>query len=239
MSGNHEMERARRLLALPNSWLEEKQGGYALRTGPDRRARIMLTLDETGFRALIAAPGLSPRRGGGWVARRGETSADPAPPAGRPGMIDGSRPVMQADGRLIDQPANLAPSAVAWLARRLDPDGRPWLSRAEVAAAAQLEIEARTALGGAQITMRWDALPRSGSGGAGPGDGPGDRAMAAARRMEKALAACGPARGMVEHICLRASALQAAEQALGLRRRTGRTLLKQGLTALARHYRLA
>ncbi|MBW8303279.1 MAG: hypothetical protein K0M78_04925, partial [Brevundimonas sp.] len=67
---------------------------------------------------------------------------------------------------------------------------------------------------------------------------PGDRAMAAARRVEAALAACGPARGMVEQICVRVTSLQAAEQALGLRRRAGKALLKQGLRALADHYRL-
>ncbi|MDI6625971.1 MAG: DUF6456 domain-containing protein, partial [Brevundimonas sp.] len=48
----------------------------------------------------------------------------------------------------------------------------------------------------------------------------------------------GPARGMVEQICIRASSLQAAEQALGLRRRAGKALLKQGLRALAAHYRI-
>jgi len=43
---------------------------------------------------------------------------------------------------------------------------------------------------------------------------------------------------MVEAICIRASALQAAERDLGLRRREGRRLLETGLAALAAHYRL-
>ena len=43
---------------------------------------------------------------------------------------------------------------------------------------------------------------------------------------------------MVEHICIHASSLQAAEQGLGLRRREGKALLKQGLQALAAHYRI-
>ena len=41
---------------------------------------------------------------------------------------------------------------------------------------------------------------------------------------------------MVEAICIRASALQAAERDLGLRRRDGKLLLRKGLTALASHY---
>jgi hypothetical protein len=43
---------------------------------------------------------------------------------------------------------------------------------------------------------------------------------------------------MVEAICLRASALQAAERDLGLRRREGKILLQAGLAALATHYRI-
>ena len=43
---------------------------------------------------------------------------------------------------------------------------------------------------------------------------------------------------MVEQICIRAGCLQAAEGALGLRRREGKVLLKQGLRALADHYRI-
>ena len=43
---------------------------------------------------------------------------------------------------------------------------------------------------------------------------------------------------MVRTICIEATPLQAAEQTLGLRRRTGKAMLKQGLAALARHYRL-
>ena len=62
--------------------------------------------------------------------------------------------------------------------------------------------------------------------------------MGAARRVEAALSACGRARCMVEHICIHASSLQAAEQGLGLRRREGKALLKQGLQALAAHYRI-
>ena len=46
------------------------------------------------------------------------------------------------------------------------------------------------------------------------------------------------ARSMVEAICIRASALQAAERDLGLRRRDGKRLLRKGLTALASHYRI-
>lgn len=233
------LERARRLLAGPGGWIESAGEAYALRAGPDRRSRVVLTVDETVFRRLVETPGLRARRGGGWVARRAE-AASAASAAGRPGVIEGVRTIMEADGEASTRRANLAQTPVAWLARRVGPDGRPWLEPVEVAAAVRLALEAEAALRGRSVTMRWDALPRTGAGGGSrPGCEPGERALAAAAAVEAALSVCGPARGMVEQICVRATALQAAEQALGLRRRTGKTLLRQGLQALARHYRLA
>lgn len=242
MSGEFRLERARRLLALEGAWLEALPGqGYGLRTRPDRRARVMMTLDEASFRALTVEPGLRTREGGGWAARRGTGFAlpapDPAPLPGRPGVIEGDRTVMQADGDAVERRANLATSTVAWLAARKDAEGKPWLARAEVAGAEQLALDAERSLRGQGVTMRWDALPRAGSGG-GARREPGDSAMAAALRVERALTACGPARGIVQAVCLTATPLQMAEQDLGLRRRTGKMLLKQGLTLLARHYRL-
>lgn len=231
-------ERARRLLARPGGWIAAAAGGgYALRVGPDRRSRVLATLDEAGFRSLVVDPGLRARPGGGWVARRaGETPSETAPP-GRPGVVEGVRTVMDRGGRMRSHRANLTSSPVAWLSGRRDAAGRPWIERAERAAAERLAADAEIALAGPSLTMRWDALPRAGGGSAARVE-PGDRALAAARRVEAALAACGPARRMVEAVCIQASALQAAEQGLGLRRRAGKAVLKAGLRALAAHYRI-
>lgn len=235
MSG--ERARARRLLSRPNGWIEAiAGGGYAVRTGADRRARVQATLGEADFRALVADPGLKARPGGGWTARRVEARPEGSPP-GRPGLVEGRREVMDADGTMRSHRANLTGSAIAWLSGRRDADGRPWIERAERAAAERLGSDAEIALSGPSLTMRLDALPRCGGGSAARVE-PGDRAMAAGRRVEAALNACGPARRMVEQICIRASSLQAAEQALGLRRRAGKALLKQGLRALVAHYRI-
>lgn len=235
MSG--ERARTRRLVMRPKAWIEALAGGgYAVRIGADRRALVQATLDEAAFRALIADPGLKARPGGGWRAlRTGE--APPPPPPGRPGLIEGRRDVMDEGGRMRSHAANLTGSAVAWLSARRNANGRPWIERAERAAAERLGADAEIALAGPSLTMRWDALPRSGGGSAARFE-PGDRAMAAARRVETALSACGPARRMVEQICVHATSLQAAEQALGLKRRVGKLLLKQGLQALAAHYRI-
>lgn len=229
--------RARRVLGRRGGWIEAVPGGYGLRPGGDRRSRVVVVLDEAGFRRLVEAPGLRRRPGGGWVARTVAVERSDPSEAGRPGMIDGSRTVMEADGRAVPRRANLGQSAVAWLAQRRDPEGRPWLETAQVAAAARLGLEAEMSARGPSLTLRWDALPRTGGGSAVRAE-PGDPALAAARRVEAALAACGSARPMVEAICLRASALQAAERDLGLRRREGKLLLRKGLAALAVHYRI-
>ncbi|WP_297804089.1 DUF6456 domain-containing protein [uncultured Brevundimonas sp.] len=231
-------ERARRLMERPDAWLDETSSGYPLRLGGDRRGRVVLTLDEAAFRAMVQTPGLRRRHGGGWQARRGN-SEPPSPPAGRLGQIIGERTLMQPDGRATTVTANLGESPIAWLARRKDHSGRPWLTPEEVAAGERLRQDAEVALAGPSLTMRWDGLPRSQSGAAPARIEPTDRAISASSRVEAALNAAGPRlRAMLEHVCVRGSSLQLAEQELSLRRRQGKTVLKQGLQALALHYGL-
>lgn len=223
-------ERARTLLAWPGAWLEARGGAYAVSLGPDRRSRVVATLDEASLRALIASPGLKPREGGGWRLRpSGELPPDRA---GRPGVFEGERPVMQADGRLTLRRANLGESPLAWLARR------GFLTPIQAAAGERLRADAEAALSGPSMTMRWDALPRSGAGTSARVE-PTDRALNAARRVAAALDAAGPRlRSMLDRVCVRGSSLRLAEEGLGLRRREGKAVLREGLDALARHYRI-
>lgn len=234
------LERARSLLQRPGAWLDQGDGAYSLRLGGDRRGRVVLTLNEAAFRAVVERPGLRLRPGGGWLPRLDGAARDDAragAPPGRPGVIEGERSVMEADGRLTTRRANLGESPILWLARRKDQSGRPWLTPAEVAAGERLRAEAERALSGPSLTMRWDALPRARSGGGAVRVEPSDRALAASARVQAALAACGPRlRAIVEQVCVHGGSLQLAEQALCLRRRQGKTLLKQGLQALADHY---
>lgn len=240
MSAARKTERARRLLERPDAWLDQTPEGYPLRLGGDRRGRVVLMLDEPTFHAVTERPGLRRRTGGGWSARlsgnpRGHERA--AAPVGQPGRIEGQRPVIQPDGSITLHTANLGESPIAWLARRKDHAGRPWLCASEVAAGERLRADAEIALKGPSLTMRWDGLPRSQSDASPARIEPGDRAMASSARVEAALKAAGPQlRSMLEHICIRGSSLQLAEQELALRRRQGKTVLKQGLQALARHY---
>ncbi|OYW90389.1 MAG: hypothetical protein B7Z13_14905, partial [Caulobacterales bacterium 32-67-6] len=148
----------------------------------------------------------------------------------------GQRTLIDAEGRMIRHAANLGESPIAWLARRRDAAGRPWLTPAEAAAGERLRTEVEQARAGPSLTMRWDALPRAGAGSAARVE-PGDRALSAGRRVEEALSAVGPRlRPMLTRICVHGDSLKLAETGLGLRRRQGKTLLKQALQALAEHY---
>ncbi len=146
------------------------------------------------------------------------------------------RALIDAEGRMIRHAANLGESPIAWLARRRDAAGRPWLTPAEAAAGERLRTEVEQARACPSLTMRWDALPRAGAGSAARIE-PGDRALSAGRRVEEALTAVGPRlRPMLTRICVHGDSLKLAETGLGLRRRQGKTLLKQALQALADHY---
>jgi len=233
---NRSVERARALLVRSGAWLAAENGVYALRLGADRRGRISLTLAEPEFRALIDRPGLRRRPQGGWTARPAASDAGSGPPPGRPGVIDGERHLIGADGRMVRHAANLGESPIAWLARRKDATGRPWLTSAEVAAGERLRSEVEQAGAGPSLTMRWDALPRAGGGSSARVE-PSDRALSAVRRVEEALCAVGPRlRPILTRICVHGDSLKLAESGLGLRRRQGKTMLKQALEALAAHY---
>lgn len=229
--------RARGLLAR-GGWIDVSgpDGTYALRVSGDRRSRTTMVLTEACFRDLIRLPGLKTRMGGGWVGRT--LASEPfSPAAGAPGRIEGQCPVMEADGRMTLRRANLGESPVAWLARRKDASGQPWLSPAEAAAGERLRMDAEIAQSGPSLTMRWDALPRSGGGGSSARGEPGDRALAAGRRVARALSTIDArTRSLVEQICIREGSLQLAEREAGLKRRQGKLVLKAGLQALARHY---
>lgn len=229
--------RARRLLARPGAWLDQTGDGYAVRVGDDRRRRPALRLDEAVFMALARQPGLTVRRGGGWSLRIGAAVTEAAAP-GRPGIIDGERSVVEPDGRMARRAVNLGESPIAWLARRRDAAGQPWLTPAEAAAGERLREDAEAASLGPSVTMRWDGAPRRGSGNPAQWE-PGARSLKARERVRAALDAAGPGLSeLLERVCIHGSALEAAERGLGLPRRAGKTVLKLALQRLAIHYRI-
>lgn len=229
--------RAGALLSRSGAWLAEENGTYAVRIGSDRRRRPPLRLDQAAFERLLKAPGLKPRAEGGW--RLARAVAPPAPDrAGRPGVVEGEREVIDEAGRVEKRRANLGESPLEWLARRKDPTGRPWLTPVEVAAGEKLRADFVRAGTLGRLTMSWDAGPRDRTP-RGPGSDPVLHGREAKARLAAALEAAGPGlREMLEHVCLRGTALEAAERALRLPRRSGKTVLKLALQRLAAHYRI-
>ena len=236
MSGR--AERARRALMRPGAWLSAESEGYALRQGDDRRARVILRIDEDDFLALVRSPGLKVRAGDGWVlnsAGRGERQGI-AHQIGRPGLVESRCRVVGADGRITEAKINLARSAVDWLAARADAEGKPLLTRRQKAAADRLSADWEMASRGVKLTGRWDGLPSRGAGG-GASQAPGGGALAAARRVERALSRLEVRdRALVRAVCLDLTALEAAERRLGLGRRQGRLRLAEALEILADGY---
>ncbi len=228
--------RAKDALARPGAFLEAVGEGYVLRLVPDRRRRPLLRLDEAAFLRLVAEPGLKPRSDGGWIAAR-PPPPEPPPP-GRPGVVYGERAMLDEEGRATARAANLGESPIAWLARRRDQYGQPWLTPQEAAAGERLRDDFYRAGTVGRLTMDWSGQPRAGAGG-GPRVDPAERARAAKTRVAAALQAAGPGlREILERVCLHGSALQAAERNLGLPRRAGKTVLKLALGRLAQHYGL-
>jgi len=230
--------RAAGILSRQGAWIESGDDLYLVRASPDRRRRPLLKIDEAAFRALVAEPGLRPLPDGGYVLAPTRARAS-VPPPGRPDVREGERLVAEPDRRLVARKANLGESPIAWLARRRDANGEPFLTATEAAAGERLRDDFHLAGTLGRLTMSWDAGPRA-KGGRGPGIDPAERNRAAKDRIARAMAAVGPGlKEMLEHVCLAGTALDAAERSLGLPRRSGRTVLKLALQRLAQHYGLA
>ena len=233
--------RAALMLARPDAWLQADGSGYRVRIGADGRRRPLMRLDEAVFERLTREPGLGVRPEGGWRLARGRVSDCPTVrrnAAGRTGIVEGERVVLTPEGRMETRRVNLGESPLAWLARRQGPDGRPWLTPAELMAGERLrgDFERSGTLG--RLTMDWNAGPRV-RGGRGPGTDPLEHGRSARARVAAALNDVGPElRGVLEQVCLRGVGLGAAETTLRLPRRAGKTVLKLALQRLASHYRI-
>lgn len=125
---------------------------------------------------------------------------------------------------------NLAESPLAWLARR------GHVSPAQLLASERLRGDFTHAQLGARVTMRWDPTPAGARGQGGPPDLSGGQ-LAAKRRFEAAVTACGP--GLCDiawRVICQGEGLEAAERALGWPVRAGKLVLQLALDRLVCHY---
>jgi hypothetical protein len=135
---------------------------------------------------------------------------------------------------------NLSESPLSQLARRLDRNGRPFLSETECAAGERLRDDYDRARIMPRLGINWDA-PIAGTGRIGPGSESQsltDSALAARARVEDALQAVGPdLAGVLVDICCFLKGLAQVEAERGWPVRSAKLMLKTALSALDRHYR--
>jgi hypothetical protein len=133
---------------------------------------------------------------------------------------------------------NMAESPVTVLGRRLDRDGKPFLSSELIRAAERLREDFEIAQMGPRVAQNWDRFLTGGARGefrpdAGGGEGPGR----ARDRVAAALRDLGPGLGDVAlRVCCFLEGIEAAEQRMGWAARSGKVVLRIALQRLHRHY---
>ncbi len=133
---------------------------------------------------------------------------------------------------------NLGESPIGILARRRDRDGKPFLSREQIAAAERLREDFELAQMDPRVAQNWERfLAPTERGSARPEPG-GTGSSAARDRVNAALADLGPGLGDVAiRVCCFLEGLETAEKRMGWSARSGKIVLRIALERLARHYR--
>lgn len=135
---------------------------------------------------------------------------------------------------------NDAESPLAWLARRKDRDGRPFLDAAQVEAGERFRRDVEQAQILQRVTANWEASIAASRRGADAGVAVTDIAMDARRRLTRAFDAVGPEMaGLLTDVCGYLKGLALVESERGWPARSGKVVLKIALDRLARHYGLA
>jgi hypothetical protein len=130
-------------------------------------------------------------------------------------------------------------SPLAWLRRRRDAGGRPLVDAAEFAAGERLRADYTRGQIMPRVTSNW-----SGVGGRGRDAGGvielTEAAMAARRRVERALEVVGPElSGLLVDFCCFLKALEEIERERRWPARSAKVALRIALASLARHYGLS
>jgi hypothetical protein len=131
---------------------------------------------------------------------------------------------------------NEAESPLAWLARRKDQDGRPYLTPAQLPAGERLRADFTHAGQTPRVTANWIAPVAQDRRAAAPAAF-ADHLLAAKQRFARTLAALGPEfSGLLVDVCCFLKGLEAVERERRWPPRTARIVLCLGLDRLARHY---
>jgi len=133
---------------------------------------------------------------------------------------------------------NASESPVSALGRKLDKDGKPYLSHDLVKVAERLREDFELAQMGPRVAQNWERFLTGGDRGAfGSDSGVADGPRAARDRVAEALRDLGPGLGDVAlRVCCFLEGVEAAERRLGWAARSGKIVLRIALQRLKRHY---
>jgi hypothetical protein len=132
-------------------------------------------------------------------------------------------------------------SPLSWLRRRKGRDGRPLIDTAEFAAGERLRSDYARARILPRVTANWTATvaDKRRDGSAGGMAELTEAALAARRRVEKALDSVGPElSGLLVDFCCFLKGLEEVERERRWPARSAKVVLRLGLSSLARHYGL-
>lgn len=133
---------------------------------------------------------------------------------------------------------NEAESPLAWLARRRDSDGRPFISALQLAAGERLRADFTRAGMTPRITANWTTPVTQGRRGDGEDAAAfSDRVIAAKERLARTLQAVGPEfAGLLLDVCCFLKGLEVIERERRWPPKAARIVLSLALDRLARHY---
>lgn len=239
--------RALARLAVKNAVLRPLCGGtdFGVFASNDRRRRPVLKIAAADVRALQQDGVLRMREDGAFVlseagaarVKREEAAPEEAFLAQHRALT--ARSVIDADGAIRAVRGFDADGPMRRLAALRGASGEPWLTDAELSAAARLRADWLAGEIGQVRISDWSAAP-IGSSARGPANAQ-EAAMArrcdAQRRAADALARlAAPLRRCVERIWLSEEGLEALERAEGWPARSGKLALKLGLAQLAAEF---
>lgn len=176
------------------------------------------------------------QEGRAYLHRQGptETKADPF-----------QTPHMRLSSRSVEKGAppvlcNDGESPLAWLARRKDRDGRPFLEPAQVEAGERFRRDVTQAQILQRVTADWEAAIAPGRRSGGAGAHVAETAIDARSRLARAFDAVGPdLAGLLTDVCGYLKGLERVESERGWPARSAKIVLKIALQRLAQHYGLA
>lgn len=149
------------------------------------------------------------------------------------------------DERVIQDPedgrrrtrVNIAESPLLLLARRKGPDGQPFLSADQVAAAERLREDFELAQMGPRVTQNWAGFMTAGIDVSHDSGGYRGGSETARNRVAAALRELGPGMGdIVLRVCCFLDGIEMTERRLGWSARSGKIVLRLALMRLVRHY---